>query len=173
MVDALPDIPLMAEFPQYGRDRRVWDRLELQQQLLAGDYVPFWQVVPDTANIVFAARGNFRSTMQIPSGSYLTAVRAVSADERSNLTQFVISIFDDSSERLASNAPIQGCLFASHPLTVVAKNSFTPHISWSFITSPWIVGDKGQITVELTSLASVSSVIQVCLVFAVPRKGAA
>lgn len=156
------------EIPQYNRDQRVRETVgELPAEVLNGGYVPMWIAVPGTNSKVLGARGNYRSTLQIPANSYLVGVRTYGHSDPDAM--FVISMYENTSGRYVSEKPVLSKLIGGSPNGITASNGFTARVAFSYLKSPFIVLSEGQITVEITNLSLISYTCQVMLLFAVPR----
>lgn len=159
-----PPYSYMQQWPQWNQDRRDRASLEHMAGFGLGDYVPRLIVTPGPDEYTIAARGNYRTTLQVPPNSFLVGIKTVSP---SNTPQFTLNLYEPTTGRYIANRAILGQLAGGNPVTSPAK--WAGRNAWDYLKSPFIVLDKGSLGVEITNLDTSARVIQVLMMFACPR----
>lgn len=151
--------------------RAYWARPSIIRPLLpfvrSNGYGRAEFVVPDVSRQSFGARQQVEDQISVPPGSFLIMLTGFTDQAFPNDFLFTISDKGSGKEYASQFARYQAVSGGNTTQSTEAEvqGKTMPMI----LPSPWVVTDPGLVSVRLTNLATVTAVINLCLVFAIPR----
>ena len=158
--------------PEVLEELRVyWARPSIIRPLLpfvrSNQYGRAEFVVPDVSRQSFAARAQIEDQISVPAGSFLIMLTGFTDQTFPNDFMFTLADKGSGREYASQFTRYQAATGGnSTQSTVTAVQGRTMPL---IVPSPWIVTEPGLVAVRISNLATVSAVINLCLVFAIPR----